>query len=388
MRNNSPKGIKMKRIFAILLVLATVITLAACKKKEDYPPVESTEEEARTVMTLSIDGKTYDVRYELYRAFFLTYKSQVDGGNTDVWTGADKDLYITEINDIILDRITEIYSAFAICERIDFDIYSKDVEKKIKENIKTSVEGGTYGSSAIQGFESYEDYLTALKDMNLNYSVQTLLFRYAIAVDAIDTYYIGTATSDDVNYDISMGAHKYNKDDVRNFYFSDECVRVLRTSFQKGISYTPLDRANSLKEKLENAAAQYDTLGEKEDAVFKAIMSSELYANAAEIKSGYVIGRHNLERGYYGDMTDAAVSLNEGEVSDPISIVTDVEDSYYVLYRSYKSDAHFEENYESIKYVYLMNYVGNISHGVADELKESASFSDYLKTIDHSKIGM
>ena len=86
---------------------------------------------------LSIDGKTYDVRYELYRAFFLTYKNQVDGGNSSVWTSDEKDVYVEKINDLILNRITEIYSAFAICERIDFDIYSSSVEKKIKENIKT-----------------------------------------------------------------------------------------------------------------------------------------------------------------------------------------------------------------------------------------------------------
>ena len=379
----------MKKIITILLIFATVLTFAACKKgNKNYPPVESTKEEARTVMTLSIDGKTYDVRYELYRAFFLTYKSQVDGGNPDVWTGSEKDVYIEKINNIILDRITEIYSAFAICERIDFDIYSSDVEKKIKENIRISVEGGTYGSTAVQGFDSYDDYLASLKAMNLNYSVQTLLFRYAIAVDAIDTYYIGTATSDDVNYDITMGALKYSKDDVEEFYFSDECVRVLRASFPKGISYTPLERAEKLKTTLENAAAQCDTLGDKEDKVRNAIIGSNLYLNDAELQSGYIIGRHNLDRGYYKDMTDAAFSISEGEVSDPISIVTDVENSYYILYRSYKTQSHFEENYESIKYVYLMNCVGEITHGVADDLKQSASFSDYLKTIDHSKIGM
>ena len=87
-------------------------------------------------------------------------------------------------------------------------------------------------------------------------------------------------------------------------------------------------------------------------------------------------------------MTDAAFALSLGEVSQCIDIVTDVENTYYILFKAAKSDAHFEENYESIKYVYLMNYVGKISHGVADDLKENVSYSDYLSTIDHSKIGM
>ena len=378
----------MKKIIAALITLTILFSLTACKSDKEYEPVKSTEEEARTVMTLSLDGDTYDVKYELYRAFFLTYKNEIDGGSSEVWQGENKDEYIEKINAKILDRVTEIYSAFAICKRIGFDIYSKEVESKIKENIKISVEGGSYGTSAIEGFESYEDYLEALKKINLNYSVQTLLFRYAIAVDAIDRYYIGTATSDDVNIDITIGKIEYTKDDVREFYFSDECVRVLRTNFQKVISYEPLEKANRLKAQLEQAANSKDTLEEKEKAVVGAIMGNGLYSNSAEIKSGYVIGRYNLDRSYFGEMTDAAFSLEEGQVSNPIEIVTDVEDSYYVLYRTYKSEEHFESEYNSVLYVYLTNYVGEISHGVAEQLKDSVLYTDGYASIIHSEIRM
>lgn len=377
----------MKKIIAILLLIASLFTFIGCKKN-DYPPVESTEEEARTVMTLSIDGEKYKVRYELYRAFFLTYKDMVDGGNTEVWQGDDADEYVERIDEIIIDRITEIYAAFAICKRIGFDIYSKDVEKKISENIRVSVEGGSYGSSAIEGYDSYEDYLEALKKINLNYSVQTLLFRYAIAVDAIDSYYIGTASSDDVNINITIGKLEYTKNDVKDFYDSDECVRVLRASFQKEISYTPLEKAEKLRDSLRNAADSKDTLEDKEIAVVNSIMGNGLYSNAAEIREGYVIGKYNLERSYYGEMTRAAFELEIGEVSDPVEIVTDVENAYYVLYRTYKSDNHFEDNYESIKYIYLMNKVGEMIYTVADELKDSVEYSDVLKSINHSEIRM
>ena len=377
----------MKKLIAILLVLASLLALASCNNKE-YTPIESTDEEARTVMTLSIDNKTYDIRYELYRAFFLTYKAEIDGGDESVWSGDKKDEDVARIDAIIINRIVEIYAAFAICNRIGFDVYSKDVENKIKENIRISVEGGSYGNAAIEGFDSYDDYLASLKAINLNYSVQTLLFRYAIAVDAIDTYYIGTASSDDVNVNLTIGKIEYTKDDVKEFYDSDECVRVLRASFQKKISYTPLEKAENLRAALENAAQSKDTLEEMETAVVTAIMGNGLYSNAAEIRDGYVIGKYNLERSYYGEMTDAAFALEVGEVSSPIEVVTDVEDAYYVLYRSYKSDEHFEENYDTIKYVYLMNYVGEISYGVAEELKESVSYTDFLKGIDHSQIRM
>ena len=373
----------MKRIIAFLLVLAAILTLSACR----YKPVESSEEEARTVMTLSIDGKAYEVKYELYRALFLTYKSQIDGGNPDVWTSEGKAEYIDRINSIIIDKITDIYAAFAVCEKIGFDIYSKDVENQIKEYVKISVKGGSYGSKTMHGYDSYKDYLEALKSANLNYSVQTLLFRYAIAIDAIDTYYIGTATPDEVNYDITLGAIQYTEDDVRAFYNSEDCARVLRASFQKIISYDPYQTAMNLKGKMTDAAASASTLEGKEDAVLKAITKSGYFANAAEVENGYVIGKYNLERLYYGDMTDAIFSIGEGEVTDPISI-TDEEDTYYVIYRTYKTDEHFAANYNSIRYVYLRNYVGEIIHNAAEALEASAVFSDFLNNINHSDIGM
>ena len=374
----------MKRIIALLLVLASVLTLSACKK---YKPVESSEEEARTVMTLSLDGKTYEVKYELYRALFLNYKTEIDGGNPDVWTSEGKSEYVERINSLIIDKITDIYAAFAICEKIGFDLYSKDVEKQIKEYVKISVEGGSYGSKTMHGYDSYKDYLAALKSANLNYSVQTLLFRYAIAIDAIDAHYIGTATPDEVNYDITLGALQYTEDDVRAFYNSEDCARVLRASFQKIISYDPYETAINLKNKMVDAAATSSTLVDKEAAVLKAITKSGYFANAAEVENGYVIGKYNLERLYYGDMTDAVFSIGEGEVTDPISI-TDEEETYYVIYRTYKTDEHFEANYNSIRYVYLRNCVGEIIHNAAEALESSAVYSDFLNNINHGEIGM
>lgn len=381
------RRLKMKKLLALLLIAATLLFTACSGGK--YKEQKSTDEEATIVMTMKIDGKEYGVRYELYRALFLNYKSAVDGGDNSVWSGENKDEYIARIDSMILDRVTEIYAAFAICERIGFDIYSSSVEKKIKQNIKTSVEGGVYGNTIIQGYESYDDYLAALKAANLNYSVQVLLFRYAIAVDAIDSYYVGVSSSDDIDLNMSVGAITYTKDDVKAFYESDECVRVLRANYQKAISYTPKEKAEALREKIASAAASSDDLAEKEDLVAIAITSSSgNYASAEEVKQGYIMGRYNLERSFYGEMTDVAFSLEVGEVSRCIDIVTDIENAYYILYRAEKDQVYFEDNYDNIRYIYLMNYVGKISHGVADELRSSVLYSDFLNNIDHAEISM
>ena len=377
----------MKKIIALLLALATLLSLSACKKK--YYAVESTDEESRTVMTMAIDGKEYVVKYELYRAFFLTYKSAVDSGNSDVWSGENKDEYVNRINAMIIERISEIYAAFAICERIGFNLYSKSVEKQIKEEIKTIVEE-KMDEAELAGNKdySYESYLEELRSNYLNYSVQTLMIRYSIAISAINNYYIGTADVNNVGYDMKVGNLQFTKDDVRAFYFGDDCTRVLISSFQKIITDTPEEKAYSIKQALVSAAATEYTPEEKEEAVFKAIVKSGFFANGSEIEDGYVLGKYNLDRRYYQDMTNAVFGVEEGEVTDPVSIVTAEENSYYVIYRSYKSEEHFNSCYDEILYVYLTNRVGEITYNVASELASSAVFSATFSSIDYSKIGM
>ena len=377
----------MKKIIALLLALATLLSLSACKKK--YYAVESTDEESRTVMTMAIDGKEYVVKYELYRAFFLTYKSAVDSGNSDVWSGENKDEYVNRINAMIIERISEIYAAFAICERIGFNLYSKSVEKQIKEEIKTIVEE-KMDEAELAGNKdySYESYLEELRSNYLNYSVQTLMIRYSIAISAINNYYIGTADVNNVGYDMKVGNLQFTKDDVRAFYFGDDCTRVLISSFQKIITDTPEEKAYSIKQALVSAAATEYTPEEKEEAVFKAIVKSGFFANGSEIEDGYVLGKYNLDRRYYQDMTNAVFGVEEGEVTDPVSIVTAEENSYYVIYRSYKSEEHFNSCYDEILYVYLTNRVGEITYNVASELASSAAFSATFSSIDYSKIGM
>ncbi len=378
----------MKKIISLLLMIGCIISLVSCKDK--YEPIASTKAEKQTVMTLRTNDNEYDVAYELYRAFFLSYKSLVDGGNSDVWSSEEKDKYIEEIDKMVIDRISEIYSAFELCDRIGFDIYSDDVEEKIEENIRISVEGGSYGNTYIEGFDSYEDYLESLKSMYLNYSVQALLFRYAIAIDAIDTYYIGTVSSDDISLEMTQGHIEYTRDDVKAFYYSDECIRVLRANVQKYGIIDPEAKAEELKGKMQAAADSETSAEQKQKAVFDTVVKSGRFSDS-EVETGYVMGRYNLETAYYGDMVDAAFDLNDGEVSEYINVVSATDDSYYILYKMEKNDEHFElcyDGYTGIEYVYLTNYVGKMLHGIGDELKSSIEYTDALKNISHAEISM
>ena len=105
----------MKRFLAIALLLCVCLsTLSGCKKNK-YQPVESTAEESRVILSLTVGENNYDVRYELYRAFFLTYKSEIDGGDNSVWSSENKNEYINRINEKI---VTEAAKIFAVVPKV------------------------------------------------------------------------------------------------------------------------------------------------------------------------------------------------------------------------------------------------------------------------------
>ena len=148
----------MKRIIsAVLLVVVLSLMLVSCNK---YPPKKSTREERRVVMTLSLDGEKYEVKYELYRALFLNYKNQVDSGNHSVWASEQKNEYIDRINAIIARKAAEIYSVFHLAGKLGIDPYSKDVNEQIEEYVRISVEGNEADVMGFGGdYDAYLEYM-------------------------------------------------------------------------------------------------------------------------------------------------------------------------------------------------------------------------------------
>ena len=367
-----------KRITALLilavLILSMALSLSSCGN-EKYKSQESTAEEKRTVMTLTYDKEKYEVRYELYRAFFLQLKSSVDNGDNSVWTGPEKQSYINRIDALILDRVCEIYSVFHLCDKVGIDVYSNKIDKEIEKYIEVAVEGGTVGDVEFKGYGGdYDAYRADLKAMYLNDSVQQLLIRYSIALDKLNEHYVGSLDSENPK----NGAITYTKEAVESFYFnSDEARRMLRV-YLSADAFTR-ERAEQIRAGI---------LSKEDSAAVTNYIIQFSTSGATDIKNGEVIGKYTLDRFYYSEITESLFSLNVGEVGEVISLNTDTLEGYTIVYRTDATEEHFEECYSEIVNVYLLNEAGKLMNEAATGLIEGASYTDTLKNLDRSMVSM
>ncbi len=325
--------------------------------------------------TMTLDGKKYDVAYELYRALFLQYKSKIDGGDASVWSGEKKDEYIAEIDKIIFSRISDIYAVLHLCDKVGINAYSKVVEQTISDYIKVGVEGGSIDGMRFEGFDGdYDAYLAHLKAENMNYAVQVLLYRYSIAYLLLEDYYADKVSGED--------SVSYTREDVKAYYDSDECVRVLEAFLSTGTEIDRLintpERAKRLRDGISQQSNEYD--------VGTYMISNTLSAEG--LRDGTIIGKYSLDPAYYEDLTAAAFSLSVGDTSEVIEVITGASNGYYILYRTEKSDENFEKCYEQIEASYVLNLIGKDVFNTADALKASISRTDAFTSLVHYEISM
>ncbi len=364
----------MKKIIMLIITVVSIFSLFGCAE-EKYPPVPSTEEEARVIMTFTIGEEKYDVKYELYRALFLNNKSRVDGGDPSVWSSSDAENYINEVNSVITERLCEIFSVIHLAKEIGFDPYSDEIDLKIEEYVKGAVEGD--GNQT--GHGSYDAYLASLKDNNLNYSTAVFMLRYALAEEAIDKYYLG-------EYDEILGQQdgefEYTEKEVKEYYNSTECVRILQSFFQPGIKSSA--EMWEYREKL--------LLFEDEMSLAAYIIGSTTATESDLISdgeiSGIIIGKNELIGSEYSAYTDKIFSLDSGEFSDVILLKNTNADGYYIAYALEKTDSHFEKFYTQIRNSYIDNVVGKVLKNISSVMADNTVFTDEYKSVDHSAVSM
>ncbi len=363
-----------RKLLALIILIATLIALlASCGTK--YKPVESTDKELTPILEFKIGKDTYTVRYELYRALFLTYKSEIDGGDGSVWNGENKDFYIEKVNEKVLGRIAEIYSVFSVAKEIGIDVYSKKYDEAVEEYVTVGVEGGIYNSVIYSGFEGdYAKYLESLREMNLNYSTADLLFRYTMALDEIYYYYAGNVENDAV-----MGNLSYTKDDVGDFYYGNDSRRVMSLFLSTSTASFTKDRAEQIR-------FLVSLSDDADDAFLTMINYSTL--GEGDLKDGIMIGKHNLDPLYYSELTKAALSLSPGETSEVIEVTTGANNGFFILFCMEKSEEHFNNSYAAIESTFVENEIGKILFERGEAIIKSAEYTSAFSKLDYSNIKM
>ena len=363
----------MKKIVSVLLLLCTLLSLAACGAKFD--PVPSTEEEKEVLMTFELEGEKYELRYELYRALFLNHSKEYDGGNKEFWNTAESSDAKAELDEKIINLSLDIFSALHLCKKIGYDPYSLDADDKIEEYIKQSVEG-----DVVVGFDGdYDAYLAHLKDLNMNYSVQALMYRYAIAYDKIVTYYRGTDDLDNPTPDMKEGALKYTEADVRDFYNSDASARISTITFNA--DYISRDSVQERRDRI----AGFDT---EAGALGYAVQFADPMGDPEDILRGTIVGKNSMDTAYYADVAKAAFELPGGATSDVILVNTEIANEYWIVYKMEKSAEYLNENFDTIEDVYVSHRIGEIIAAAKDSLASSVKHTDAYSELERSKISM
>ena len=373
----------MRRFLAVILLLTICITTLSGCKKNKYKPVESSEEEARVVLSLSLGGNTYNVRYELYRTLFLTYKSEFDGGDHTVWSGDKKEEYIERINERIVSEAAEIFAVFELCARLGIDCYTDDIEDEIYDMITVSVEGGSFGEGYYEGFGGdYDAYLDSLSDIYHNYETAVLLMRYSIARRLVDEHYIGSPLANDGSGRITAGAIDYTEEVIRNYYNSDDSSQILTTYVAEGVSYTPRELAEDIRLDVINAAKV------STNAVRILMINRGTPTAVSELETGILVGRNSLSRDY-SELAEVASELSVGEVGRVVETVSAMEGRrYYIVYKMEKSDEFFAAKYAEIVEVYLYDTIGKNLSLISEMLKNGVTYTENYDTINHSEVRM
>ncbi len=351
----------IKRI--ILLLLAAIMTLSLCACGNQYKPVPSTDEEARTVLKA---GK-YEVPYELFRTFFLTEKEAIDGGDASIWIGDKAEKSRQAAIDEIIPKICDIYAMFSVCEAYGVDINSAEINDAVSEYVKMSIEGGAIGDSTVLGFEDYDAYLEYLRGMYMNDSVSRLLIRYSICEEVAREKFIEE--------------YKYTEEDVSEFFASDECARItwLRRLYEYSSYFTP-----EYERELADKAHAKMTEATDFDGIIRALVQYSSSTSTSDIENGFYIGKYTLDEEYMREVIDAAFTLSAGEFSPVI-------ENYYGLYIVYameKEEGYLdsEAGYEEICEIYLNNQFYRALEEHKKALLASVSYTDFFGSLNFAEI--
>ncbi|MBQ2718711.1 MAG: hypothetical protein IJF73_01445 [Clostridia bacterium] len=343
---------RRNQAMALLLALCLIlVSLTACGDGY-YKPVDSTELEATPVFTLGEDT----VNYEMLYTFFHNRCENIPSFSAAYFTGEEGDERFREVMDAAIREIASVYAMLTLCREVEIDPYSEEMDTAVNEVIKTSVDGGTFGEYEIRGFDSYKDYLAYLRrEFHMNDAVNRLMMRYAECEEALSDYY--------------AESYAYTEADVRSFFESEDCLRILWVSRFENSGGLGRSENLALMESARQKLRGTDP--------YKALQYS------LEPTTDFHIGRHTLDRAYYGKLIDAAYALPTGGVSEVMDLGSE---GLFVLRRMDKQSASFSSRYEELAKVYLGEVMYGRIEEIAAELMEGIVYTEFFSTLTAADI--
>lgn len=316
------------RVLAVILILLTLIPLAACSSEPEF----ANEEDARTVLTL---GK-YEVPYDEFRYLYMNYKHQIDDGDESFWeTSPERE---ADILAYVQDALFLNYGTLALAEEYDISLTSEE-KASILEIEK----------ERIDSIGSEEAFLVALEGSYMSRRV----FRYMIELQYIEEKLYDQLTSEMANIIPSDDA-TVEADIAANF------VRVQQIMIVN-------DEEDDREENRALAEALAARLQNGED--FEALMSE--YSEDEEV--GDPIDGYYFTKGEFAllpDFDTMAFALEIGEISDVYESLS----AFHIIRRMPLEEDYINENFESLR----TSYIARCFYEMIDEAARGLE----LKTTD------
>ena len=297
----SDKMNKLFKVFAILLLAATLLSFAGCSGAE-LPP-----EDDRTVAT--VNGK-HNVSYDLYKYFYLnyaaSYKAEEFEGEKRLETDA-------EIRTLCKNALVNVFAVVDLAAEYGITVNDASVKESADLVVK----------EAIEEFGGKAEYAEALTSFHMTDSV----FRFMMAVDACEDELYSVLTT-------GLGVIDNSDETVKNAIKGDEFVRIVQVLVAHDNGFSD-DKNRKTAEKVLQLA--------KDGEDFDKLIAN--YSNDYSMtKDGYY-----FTYGYMLDeIEEAAFALKVNEISD--IIIT--QNGYHIIKRLEKDDDFLATNYVSLKAQY------------------------------------
>lgn len=345
-------AMQKKALQAAALFLVLVLSLGLCACKD---PLQPTEEEAQTVMTIG----DMDVSYGFYRALVLSCRDRIVK-DPAVWEDPTQTAQMEkEIREEVLQALQNFYAVFALCEEYDIDIDDTYITDQVDQTVESQMEQ----------YDDTDAYLKALEKEYLTHSTNRLMQQQSICNSTL--YYAM----------LQGGAFETDPDALRELIDSDAFIRVKQilvvgeqsNAADDGSYFKPAEQHTNEEAKhlAERARERYLT-GENFDKLVEQYGES-LYMTGNT--DGYYICR-----GMWDDVNEEAAF---GLVVDEVSMVIESDQGYSVFLRCEKEedyiDAHFDElcqNYYEASYSLALEEVSAALTVKTTDLYDSISIKD------------